>query len=373
MCRTRHSLLWVLSAAVVFTGVAFPAFAQQEATKETEPPSNDSLLDQFTDGLANTLAGTAGDASDERPSASGSPPSKKGIVDRITRVLDAGISTSDNRKITVREIILFFLVLTIGIFLSRRLMRWLHKRALSHPKLDANAAATVEKGMYYFLLLVVFLFALNLVGIPLTVFAFVGGALAIGIGFGAQNLINNFISGLIIMMERPIRINDVVEVNGERGRIVMIGARCSRLHLFSGVDILVPNSAFLEQNVINWTLADPYVRFSVNVGVAYGSPTKKVAEILMQTTVEHYKILEEPSPVVLFADFGDNALLFEVYYWVRMTTMMDARVVSSEIRFQIDEMLRAEHITIAFPQSDVHLDTLRPLEVRVVNEKEQEG
>src|SRR4029079_13795478 len=125
------------------------------------------------------------------------------------------------------------------------------RRALrARPHIDPNATAAFERVVHYGLLALVVLGALYTVNIPLTIFTFFGGALAIGVGFGAQNLINNFISGLILMVERPIKIGDIVEIDGQRGRVVEIGARCSRVYLFTGIDILVPNSVFLEKSVV---------------------------------------------------------------------------------------------------------------------------
>ncbi len=296
---------------------------------------------------------------------------------RVQRVTSAAKKVWDYKVIvgdeplTVKEIVAALLILVLGAALSRRATRILRRQALERFKLEANVAAVIEKLTYYFLLIFVVLFALQTVNIPLTVFTFFGGALAIGVGFGAQNLINNFISGLILLAERPIKLGDVVEVDGERGRIVNIGARCSTLHLFSGVDILVPNSAFLEKNVVNWTLSDPVVRFSVTVGVAYGSPTREVSQLIMKSVEEHGKILKNPEPLVLFSDFGDNAFIFDVYFWLMMTTMMDARAVCSDVRFRIDKLFREAGITIAFPQRDIHVDTLRPLDVRLIKDVEK--
>lgn len=275
--------------------------------------------------------------------------------------------------LTVRKVAVALLIFLAGVVLSRLFARWLRGVALNRLHIEEGAAISVSKGAYYVLLLFVGYYALKVVNIPLTVFTFFGGALAIGVGFGAQNLINNFISGIILMIERPIRINDIVEVDNEGGRIVSIGARCSRMRRFSGVEVLIPNSSFLERSVINWTLSDSVLRFSVSVGVAHGSPTREVSRLIMKAVEEHGQILKDPEPVVLFSDFRDSALVFEVFFWIRLNDQTDSRVIRSDIRHRIDKLFREAGITVAYPQRDVHLNTLEPLEVRLVGPVKESG
>jgi potassium efflux system protein len=292
------------------------------------------------------------------------------VKERISGIWNYKITDVEDSPLTVRKICIALIVLVAGLAISRLMARALRRFAITRLKFDENAAAIVSKGFFYLLLLFVGYYTLSVIRVPLTVFTFVGGAMAIGVGFGAQNLINNFISGLILMIERPIRINDVIELDGQRGRITNIGARCSYMRTFAGVDILVPNSTFLEKNVVNWTLSDPKIRFSVAVGVAYGSPTREAARLLFKAAEEHGKVLRQPEPIVLFDDFGEHALIFEVFFWVEMTSYVDARIVQSDVRHRIDKFFREAGITIAFPQRDVHLDTGRPIEVRVLSPEE---
>jgi len=265
--------------------------------------------------------------------------------------------------VEVNQIILSMAILLGGIWLSRRLTRMAQPRLSKH--LDRSVAAAIQKIAFYFLVVFVVLISFQVVAIPLTMFTFLGGALAIGIGFGAQNLINNFISGLILMIERPIRIGDLLEVEGNQGRVHSIGYRCTLIKKSDGVDLLVPNSTLLETNVINWTLSDNRFRTSVTVGVAYGSPTSEVASLIRKAVDEHAEILKDPEPIVTFDEFGDNTLNFQVYFRCEVQSFMDLRIIRSDVRFRIDELFREAGVVIAFPQRDVHLDTLRPLEVRV--------
>lgn len=191
-----------------------------------------------------------------------------------------------------------------------------------------------------------------------------------GIGFGSQNLVNNFLSGLILMFEQPIKVGDFIEVEGLFGEVEKIGARSTRIRAYGNKHIIVPNSSFLEKNVLNWTLADRFARLQVNVGVAYGSPVEKVRELLEKAAREEPKVISSKEPLVLFADFGDNALQFQLLFWIRLDDLNDRRVIESNVRFHIERIFREEGITIAFPQRDVHLDTTRPLQVEIRQEKE---
>lgn len=212
------------------------------------------------------------------------------------------------------------------------------------------------------------LLALRAIHFPLTAFTVLGGALAIGIGFGSQNVMNNFISGLILMLERPVRAHDVVEVDGNHGTIEKIGARSTQIRSTDGRHIIVPNSFFLESNVVNWTLSDDLIRAKVRVGVIYGSPTRLVEELIRKVIQEDDQVLKTPVPIVVFDEFGDNSLNFDVYFWVKARSPMEVRRVQSRVRFRIDDLFRENHLVIAFPQRDVHIDSATPLEVRILSE-----
>jgi potassium efflux system protein len=236
-----------------------------------------------------------------------------------------------------------------------------------------TTTAAVEKIINYFIVFLIVLFALRVVNIPLTLFTFLGGAVAIGVGFGAQNLINNFISGFIVMAEQPIKIGDLVEIEGTFAMVEEIGARCTRIRTGANVHILVPNSSFLEKNIINWTLSDKEVRAKVTVGVIYGSPVREVERLMLQVADEHNRVKKSPKPFVLFNEFGDNALIFDLYFWISMSRIMDRRIIESDLRFHIDTLFREAGIVIAFPQRDVHLDIQKPLKFRMIKDEDVSG
>jgi small-conductance mechanosensitive channel len=270
--------------------------------------------------------------------------------------------------IEVGQLVLVLIVLVVGYFASRLVERLIMRR-LGGTHLKPDAVYALQRITFYVLLLIVAMTAMSLLRIPLTAFAFVSGAIAIGVGFGAQNIINNFISGWILMWEQPVRIDDFVEIDSSSGVVERIGNRSTRIRRVDGVHMLVPNSQMLERTVVNWTLIDRRIRSVVRVGVAYGSPTSKVAELIRQAIADVPDILNDPEPVVVLEDFGDNALVFDALFWADLSNQRQQRQLRSDVRFRIDELFQQNGIAIAFPQRDVHLAGVSPLEVRLVAEE----
>lgn len=271
-----------------------------------------------------------------------------------------------HRGITIGKILSAIFILIVSIWLCHRVADAMRRIVRRRFRARDSAARLVYKLVFFTGLLIVVLVTMAKLKIPMTIFTFLGGTLAIGIGFGAQNLINNFISGMILLFERPIRVGDVVEVDGQCGAVVGIGGRCSRIKRFDGIDILIPNSSFLEKNVVNWTLSDVLIRKTIKVGVAYGSDPRDVMKLLRQAIEEHKHILKQPGPVVVFDDFGDSALMFTAYFWLEQREGVDPRVVASDVRLHIDKLFSEAGIQMPFPQRDIHLDTARPLQVNLV-------
>jgi potassium-dependent mechanosensitive channel len=237
--------------------------------------------------------------------------------------------------------------------------------------LNKSAAAPLQKIVYYVLLITFAMLTLNILNVPITVFSFAGGAIAVGVGFGSQNIVNNFISGLILLGERPIRVGDMIEIDGRTGRVTEIGARSTRIATGNNFEVIVPNSKFLESQVVNWTLTDDRISTNVRVGVSYGSPTREVERLLKQAAGEHADVAQDPAPSVTFEDFADDALVFSVGFWIDLQSASKGKV-ESDIRFRIDELFNEAGIVIAYPQRDVHLNMMRPLEVRLAPEASRE-
>ena len=267
-----------------------------------------------------------------------------------------------DQPVLVSQCVIALFILAVGVALARRVSRVVVSRLARLPGVKPNAVAAIEKLVFYALVLVVVAVALQTVSIPVSAFAVLGGAFAIGLGFGAQNLFNNFISGLILILEQPIRVGDVIEVDGQRGNVEDVGARCTRIRRGDGVDLLVPNSKLLENTVVNWTLDDRLIRTTVKVGVAYGSDVPKVVEILETAAQDTPGVFRGKKPVVVFEDFAADALAFAVQFWIDVDDDAELR---SDVRFAIEAKCRAAGIEIAFPQRDLHLHTGKPLDVRV--------
>jgi small-conductance mechanosensitive channel len=272
--------------------------------------------------------------------------------------------------LTVQKIVTALVLFTFGFTVSRYLSRVLERRILNRMRLPKGAAAALRVLSYYLLVALSTMLALHVAQVPLTPFAFMGGALAIGLGFGSQHILNNFISGLILLIERPIQVGDQIEHQaGSVGTVIRIGARCTHIRTGSNVDVFIPNSSLLQNNIINWTRTDDKVRVQINVPVQYGAPTREVARLLRKAADEHGKILKKPEPMVLLKDFGPNGFEFQVSFWLLMTQGTDRAVVESDVRFIIEHYFSEVGIVMAYAQRDVHIDSKSPIEVRMAKEE----
>ena len=275
------------------------------------------------------------------------------------------LGTDPNKPVvTVGTLAGAIVLLGLGYLAAGMISRWMAAKLHSRFGLSKSGVAPLQAISFYVLLATFTMLSLNVLNVPMTVFSFLGGALAIGAGFGSQNIVNNFISGLILLAERPIRVGDVIELDGATGTVTQIGARSTKIATGVNHEIIVPNSKLLETSVVNWTLTDDVVGCVVKVGAAYGSPTREVERLLKHAAHQHPKVLREPAPEVVFADFGADSLMFELRIWLnlRQTKKLE---VESELRYSIDELFANRGIVMAYPQRDVHLNVLRPVEVRL--------
>ena len=206
---------------------------------------------------------------------------------------------------------------------------------------------------YYAMVLLGLLVALAAAGFEVSQLALVIGALGVGIGLGLQNVVNNFVSGLILMFERPIQPGDIVDVGGTSGKVREIGMRATTLSTFEGADVVVPNGMLLNEKLINWTLSDNDRRIDVNIGVAYGSDPRRVLELLMEVTRATPGIATEPEPTVLFVGFGASSLDFAVRGWTHDFDNWPS--IRSQLATRLYAALVQAGIEIPFPQQDLHL------------------
>jgi potassium efflux system protein len=282
-------------------------------------------------------------------------------VDTIT--VD-GQQITGRRSITVGKVIMAALILTLGYWVTGVATRACEPIFIRRFKIEPNQAGLIRRWLRTFLIVALVIFSLVSVRIPLTVFAFAGGALAIGLGFGMQTLLKNFVSGLIILFEQPFRVGDVLDVGGQRGVITGVGLRASVLQLWDGTETLIPNSNLLENNLTNWTYTNRKVRFTVAVGVAYASDPRRVTQILQEVTERHGLVEKDPKPQVLFTEFGESTLMFELRFWIDVTKANSA-LVASDLRMMLVTSLAEQGISIAFPQRDLHLHAAVPIPVDI--------
>jgi small-conductance mechanosensitive channel len=270
------------------------------------------------------------------------------------------------RSITIGKIVLAVFILVAGIWITGLISRIVEPIIVRRLKIEANQATLIRRWIRAAMIACLVLFSLVSVKIPLTVFAFAGGALAIGLGFGMQTMLKNLVSGLIILFERPFRVGDVLDVSGQKGTVTSVGLRASVLQLWDGTETLIPNSALLENNLTNWTYSNRKVRFSVSVGVAYGSDPRRVIQLLEEVAGRHGLVESDPKPQVFFTEFGDSTLTFELRFWVDVAKA-NAAQVSSDLRLMIAGSFAEHGIVIDFPQRDIHLHSARPIQVQMVS------
>ena len=267
--------------------------------------------------------------------------------------------------VTVDKSVGALLLFVLGYWLLARLSRLAQNQLVQRFGVEAQLAQVIRRWLVILFTLCLVVFVLNLARIPLTVFAFLGGALAIGVGFGTQTIIKNLISGIIILFERKIRVGDIVNIGETTGTVVSVDLRATTVSGFDGVEALVPNSTFLENTVVNWTYSSPSIRRELRIGVAYGSDTRLAASLLAQCAREHAHVLAEPIPEVFFEDYGDSALLFVLVYWVKLGLQVGPRRVDSDLRHAIGDRFAEAGIGVPFPQRDIRLEVNGPLPVQV--------
>ncbi len=243
---------------------------------------------------------------------------------------------------------------------TRAFQRILETRIFPHTRLDVGLRHSLKTSAGYIGLVIALAAAVSMLGLDLSNLAIIAGALSVGIGFGLQNVVNNFVSGLILLVERPLKVGDWVEIGEHQGYVQRISVRATEIRTFQRSEVIIPNSELISSALVNWTHKDTYARVEIPVGVAYGSDTARVRELLLECARAHPLTNGWPAPYVLFMDFGDSSLDFELRLFIANA---DERLrVASDLRFAIDRAFREHGIEIPFPQRDLHLRG--PLEVR---------
>jgi small-conductance mechanosensitive channel len=284
-----------------------------------------------------------------------------GFYQFINDVLNYNILPLGDVKITLLSLIYVSVFGVLLIWLSSKIRDFLITRILSRTSLDSGAQVAVGTITRYVILFLGFLVVMQTVGIDLTTLNVLAGAVGIGIGFGLQNVASNFIAGLIILFERPVEVGDRIEVDGHNGKVISIGARAAIIRTNDNVSIIVPNSKFITENVVNWTLDNnnPRVRFRIPVGVAYNTDIDLMENLLLTIAAENADVLKEPAPSVRLREFGDNALNFELWVWSKAKVHRKAAFIS-DLNFAILKKFRAHNIEMPFPQRDLNIRGGKP-------------
>jgi len=276
------------------------------------------------------------------------------LVDVLQSVFARPLITLGGTPVTLWSLI-YVVALIVALFVVAGWLRHLVSgRLLNRSRLDSGARQAAGAITRYVVLLTGLLVIVQTVGIDLTTLNVLAGAIGIGVGFGLQNVISNFISGLIIMFERPIKIGDRIVVDDVEGDVIEIGARSTVVVTNDNIAIIVPNGKFITENVVNWKYNDGTVRFRIPVGVAYGSDVRLVERLLLEVATAEREVLENPPPAVRFLAFGENALEFELRAWSSTAVNRKGRLTSA-LNFAIHDRFREHGIQIPFPQRDLHV------------------
>ncbi|HEX7374802.1 MAG TPA: mechanosensitive ion channel domain-containing protein [Steroidobacteraceae bacterium] len=259
-------------------------------------------------------------------------------------------------SVTLGGVLLFFLSIYVAFWLAKTIRYVLHDEILPKMELPRGVSNSISTLSYYTLVIVGIFTALAAAGFEMSQLTLVIGALGVGIGLGLQDVVKNFVSGLILMFERPIQPGDIVEISGTSGKVREIGMRATTLSTFDGADVVVPNGSLLSDKLINWTLSDMNRRFDVNLGVAYGSNPRQVMELLMKVTKETPGVASYPEPAIVFNGFGTSSLDFSIRAWTN--DFGDWVNIRSEMSMRLYDALAAAGIEIPFPQQDVHVRSI---------------
>jgi small-conductance mechanosensitive channel len=275
------------------------------------------------------------------------------VLTHVENILRFTLFRVGGEPITPFALIAFAFTLYITTVIARKVRRLLEVYFLSRVPVETGAQYAVASLTQYCLWVIGVLVGLRILNINLTAIAVVAGALGVGIGFGLQNVVANFVCGLVLLVERPIRVHDRITMEGVEGNVVAVNFRSTVIQTNDNISVIVPNSEFINGKVINWSIGDLKVRIHIPVGVAYGSNLETVTRTLLGVAAETEGVLKQPVPEVRFIEFGDSSLNMELLVW----TVEPAKhfLLRSRLNYAIDAAFRREGVEIPFPQRDVHV------------------
>ncbi len=278
----------------------------------------------------------------------------QGVLHWVEEIMNMSLFNLGDSKLTIGlllTLILSFVILFVGAEWIRKLII---NKILSRYRLDIGTRKSIGTMVKYFLILAGIFSILQTNGLDLSAFGILAGAVGVGIGFGLQNITNNFISGLIILFEQPIKEGDRIEVGDVSGDVIKISARSTMIVTNDNISIIVPNSQFIDSQVINWSHNDRNIRFNFPVGVSYKEDPQKIKKILLEVAKNNSGVLNLPEPDVLFDEFGDSSLNFSLRVWTS-EYINRPKVLKSQLYYEIFRKFKEEGVEIPFPQRDLNL------------------
>ncbi len=267
-------------------------------------------------------------------------------------ILEYKILETEKVTITVYNIMVVVIVFAATWLITWSIKRLFNRRARK-TTVDTGKVQTIYQLINYFLWIIAIMLAIQALGIKITLLLAGSAALLVGLGLGLQQIFQDIVSGVFLLFEGTIKVEDIVELQGIIGRVKEIGIRSSKIETRDNIIMIIPNSRFIRENVVNWSHLEKKTRFEVNVGVAYGSDVELVKNILMECAEENTDITNTPTPFVRFNNFGDSALEFQLFFWTTKAFFVEN--TKSDLRFAINKKFKEYNVRIPFPQHDVHI------------------
>jgi small-conductance mechanosensitive channel len=283
------------------------------------------------------------------------------VIEFVEYLMNFKLFEINKTAVTPSSIVMFVLFIAIFAMTSHVLQRLLKSHVFSRMRLDAGTQYTMTRITHYLIMIVGAVVGFQFIGIDLTGLAIILGFLSVGIGFGLQNITSNFVAGLILLLERPIKVGDRIMVGNQEGDVVEINMRSTTIRTLNNVSVIVPNSEFVSSKLENWSYGDQTIRMDVNVGVSYVSDLETVIRSLQEVAAEHPAVLKNPAPDVLHMGFGDSAWNMRLRVWLKDPEQH--LEVQSEINCAIVRKFQQNHVEIPFPQRDLHVRSPLPLPI----------
>jgi len=287
------------------------------------------------------------------------------IVNIISKIFNYTLFELNLTPVSISSILMFILVMLIFYFSSRFITKILINKLFTRLKIEEGTSYTMQRVSHYVIMIIGAIVAFQFIGIDLSGLAVIFGLLSVGIGFGLQNVTSNFISGLILLFERPIKMGDRITVGDTEGDVLEINIRSTTIRTINNITIIVPNSEFISSNVINWSHSDPKIRINILVGVSYGSNIDDVLKALHEVADGHPEVMKNPKTDILFRNFGDSSWNMDLRVWINHPKRH--HIIKSELNIAIVKKFKEYGIEIPFPQRDLHLRSPLPVPVDMDN------